>query len=192
MEIQRGARMFLPPEILGAHISASPNHQTHRRHTLSFRAIVTLAYHFGVELNPLTHDDAERAELKGWIALHKRLRPVLHDGLPFHNDPQDGRYVWGAIDGSRAVVIIAQATQMMTEQPPPIAVRGLEHSKQRWRSLAAIRHKPDFIRITPEQQRLLDGESLSLTPCCRAMAFPFPCCAPSRAWFSNSKPVEGT
>ncbi len=27
IEIQRGASIFLPPEIMGSHVSASPNHQ---------------------------------------------------------------------------------------------------------------------------------------------------------------------
>jgi alpha-galactosidase len=43
LEIQRGASTFVPPEILGSHISASPNHQTGRRHTLAFRALVAMA-----------------------------------------------------------------------------------------------------------------------------------------------------
>ena len=43
-----------------------------------------MAYHFGIELNPLTLTAEERAELKDWIALHKRLSPLLHDGRPFH------------------------------------------------------------------------------------------------------------
>jgi len=41
--------------------SNKPNHQTGRRHSLSFRAIVAMAYHFGVELNPLEMTGNERA-----------------------------------------------------------------------------------------------------------------------------------
>ncbi len=53
LSIQQGALRFLPPEIIGCHISASPNHQTGRVHTLAFRAIVAFFGHLGVELDPL-------------------------------------------------------------------------------------------------------------------------------------------
>ena len=92
IDIQRGASLFFPPEILGSHISAVPNHQTRRVHTLAFRAIVALAYHMGIELNPLELNEAGRAELKYWIALHKRLRPILHGGKgEYQLQPLEGR-----------------------------------------------------------------------------------------------------
>ena len=97
LEIQRGASLFFPPEILGAHVSASPNHQTGRSLTLSFRALVALAYHFGVELNPLTLSAAELDELPAGSPCTRRLRPLLHaPGAAFTTTPVDGRYVWGA------------------------------------------------------------------------------------------------
>ena len=45
---------------------------------MSFRSLVAMAYHFGVELNPLTLTAEERDELAHFIAVHKRLRPILH------------------------------------------------------------------------------------------------------------------
>ena len=53
LAIQRGALQYLPPEVIGAHVSASPNHQTGRRHTLAFRCAVALFFHMGIELDPL-------------------------------------------------------------------------------------------------------------------------------------------
>jgi alpha-galactosidase len=159
LEIQRGARMFFPPEILGAHVSASPNHQTHRQHTLAFRAIVALAYHFGVELDLLTLQPTERAELKDWIALHKRLRPILHAGHgQFHLEPFDGRYAWGAVGKTGLVVIIAQGPTMMTEQPPPLRLPVEYVAEGRWRIIGTHPLTPDFIRISSAQMRLLAGE----------------------------------
>ena len=157
LEIQRGARAFFPPMVLGAHVSASPNHQTHRRHSLSFRAIVALAYHFGVELDPLSLNDGERAELAGWIALHKRLRPLLHGPHAFHLEPQDGRYVWGAIGEDSAVAIVAQGPMMMAEQPPPLVLPAFARLPGRWRIGALHPAAPDFIRISESQRALLSG-----------------------------------
>ena len=191
LEIQRGARMFFPPEILGSHVSASPNHQTHRRHTLAFRAIVAMAYHFGVELNPLTLSAEELAELKGWIVLHKRLRPVLHDGSSFHLDPADGRYIWGAVKENRMVLIVAQATQMLTEQPPPLVLRGREPNGFRWRIAACHPPRPDFFRISPEQEKLLIGDvsftNATLTSC----GLPIPMLRPESGMILELERIEG-
>lgn len=157
LEIQRGARVFFPPEILGAHVSASPNHQTGRRHSLAFRAIVALAYHFGVELNPLTLGAADRAELKDWIALHKRLRPVLHaPGGQFHLGPVDGRYAWGGRVGNSLVLIVAQGAQMMKE---PTLLRLPKHvvGQGAWRIIRQHPAEPDYVRVSDDQRRMLSG-----------------------------------
>ena len=134
LEIQRGARLFFPPEIIGAHVSASPNHQTHRVSSVDFRCVVAFAYHFGVELDPLELADDERGTLKGWIALHKRLRPILHGGRQFHLEPLDGRYVWGASTAETVVVVVAQGPQMMTEQPPPLRLPAEVVGGRAWRA----------------------------------------------------------
>jgi hypothetical protein len=127
LRIQRGASRRLPPEVMGAHVSASPNHQTGRRHTLAFRAAVALPYHFGIELDPLTLDDAERKELAGWIALHKRLRPLLHAGLHVAADPIDGRTLAGVVapDAEHAVYLIAQEADRARPHPAPLRLPGL-------------------------------------------------------------------
>jgi alpha-galactosidase len=159
LSIQDGARVFLPPEILGAHISASPNHQTHRVTSLDFRALVAFAYHFGIELDPTKLPDNDKAKLKSWIALHKDLRPLLHDGdAQFSIAPLDGRYVWGAIGENRAVIIVAQGAQMMREQPPPLTLPMQGSHVKRWRVAKYHPVEPDFIRASESQIRFLRGE----------------------------------
>jgi alpha-galactosidase len=159
LEIQRGARLFFPPEIIGAHVSASPNHQTHRVSSVDFRCVVAFAYHFGVELDPLELADEERGTLKGWIALHKRLRPILHGGRQFHLEPLDGRYVWGASTAETVVVVVAQGPQMMTEQPPPLRLPAEVVGGRAWRVATLMPRTPDFIRAVDGQRRLLTGEA---------------------------------
>ena len=160
LEIQRGAREFFAPEIMGAHISASPSHQTGRRLDLDFRALVALAYHLGVEMDPRKLDAAETEALKAWIALHKRLRPLLHSDGAFHLEPVDGRYVWGAADRDSIVAIFAQGPQMRREQPTPLRLphHVVQLGKGEWRVAACTPAKPEFIRSTAEQRRLLHGE----------------------------------
>jgi alpha-galactosidase len=158
LEIQRGARTFLPPEILGAHVSASPNHQTHRRHALAFRAIVAMAYHFGIELDPLALGAGEAEELRDWIALHKRLRPTLHAPPgQFHLDPIDGRYAWGAHSAEKLVLIVAQGPAMTTEHAPPLRLPAAIGGAAQWRIARQHPAEPDYIRVSADQRELLSG-----------------------------------
>ncbi len=181
LEIQRGAAHFLPPQILGAHVSAVPNHQTHRRHTLAFRALVALAYHLGVELNPLTLSPEESAELAGWIALHKQLRPLLHGGGYFQQTPHDGRYAWGASSASHIVLFVAQGAQMMSEQPPPLRVAAPDMQDGVWRIAAMHPARPDFKRVSADQQRLMAGETGFDLASLRRVGLPVPQLMPYRA-----------
>ena len=183
LEIQRGASIFVPPEILGSHISASPNHQTGRRHTLSFRALVAMAYHFGVELNPLELSSEERVELVLYIAAHKRLRPLLHaPGADFRLDPIDGRYVWGAASAEKIVLIVAQGPQMVGEQPAPLRLPAhITRIGGKWHIAEVLPAKPEFVRVSEGQKRLLSGEvSFDLTATCVA-GLPLPMLRPESA-----------
>jgi len=93
--IQRGFLAFLPPEVMGSHIGASPAHATGRGQAMGFRAVVAMPGHFGVELDPRALSDADRAELAGWIAFHKQWRGLLHGGSVWLGEGADG-LVWQA------------------------------------------------------------------------------------------------
>ena len=133
LAIQHGLSRLLPPELMGAHVSAVPNHQTGRRHTLAFRAAVALFGHFGVELDPLALTTDEAAELRGWIGLHRRLRPLLHDGVHVGADPLDGRHVRGVVahGGGHAVWLVAQTASPVQAIPPPLRLPGLADAPYR-------------------------------------------------------------
>lgn len=139
LAIQRGALRFLPPEILGAHVSASPNHQTGRRHTLGFRCAVALFFHFGMELDPLTLTPAESAELAAWIALHKRLRPLLHAGDHVALPIEDCRSLLGVVatDRGAAAYLVAQEASPLCAIPPPLRLPGLD-PEARYRVIAPV------------------------------------------------------
>ena len=192
LEIQRGASTLLPPEVLGAHIAASPNHQTDRRLSLSFRAVVALAYHLGVELNPvaLTHD--EKRELSDWIRIHKSLRPLLHaPNAQFRVEPEDGRYVWGAAENDRIAVFVAQGPQMVSEQPPPLKVPLLVSDDRAWRIKAIHPTAPNFIRTSQVQRRLLQGELPFSTADLTEIGLPLPMLKPESGFIIELEPLAG-
>jgi alpha-galactosidase len=191
LEIQRGARLFFPPEILGAHVSASPNHQTHRSASLDFRALVAFAYHFGIELDPTKLTDEERACLQGWIALHKRLRPVTHEGRQFHLEPIDGRYAWGASDNQTIVLVMAQGPQMMGEQPPPLRLPAGLAGGGEWRIATCTPATPDFVRVSAAQRKFLGGETAVSAAMLTASGLPLPMLRPQSGCVLEITRIEG-
>ena len=103
--IQRGFLQFFPPEIMGAHVGASPAHSTGRSQTLAFRAAVALPGHFGVELDAAALTCADRADLAVWIALQKSLRDRLHSGQVWLGDAGDN-LLWQAHGQSEDLILL--------------------------------------------------------------------------------------
>ncbi|WP_128892077.1 alpha-galactosidase [Erythrobacter sp. HKB08] len=88
--MQRGFLAFLPPEIMGSHVGASPAHATGRSHPLAFRAAIACMGHLGVELDPERLPEEDRAELARWIAFYKQWRDLLHAGRVDLGEGPDG------------------------------------------------------------------------------------------------------
>ncbi len=78
VSIQHGFLQFMPPEIMGSHIGASPAHSTGRSQAMAFRAGVALPGHFGVEFDLRKLAAAEREALAAAVARYKSLRGRLH------------------------------------------------------------------------------------------------------------------
>ena len=155
LRIQRGFSRFLPPELMGAHVAASPNHQTGRRHTLDFRAAVALFGHMGVELDPTLLDADETAALAQWIGLHKRLRPLLHAGHPLAAPIVAGRSMRGVVAGDRrhAALLVAQE-RTDAWRAPPLAIPGLD-PLQHYRLRVPAPQRPQG-RLSASQRALFE------------------------------------
>ena len=135
--IQRSASLFITPELMGAHIGPPRSHTTARVHSLSFRAITALFGHLGVEWNVLTLDDRERDQLRDWIALHRRFRPLLHSGDVVRFDPvlngvTPSSHAHGvyAADRSEALVAYVQLQTGMSLTPPTLRLPGLDPDRR--------------------------------------------------------------
>ncbi|HWB35803.1 MAG TPA: alpha-galactosidase, partial [Rugosimonospora sp.] len=126
-QIQRWTGQLVPPEYLGAHVSAPVNHQTGRRFSLDFRAATAFFCSLGIEWDITGATPAERARLGEWVAEYKRLRGLLHGGRAFRCDTtQTGVYGYGVLapDAGRAVVAYAQLDELVPE-PEPLLIPGL-------------------------------------------------------------------
>ena len=104
--MQRGFLAFLPPEMMGSHVGASPAHATGRSQSMAFRAAVATCGHFGVELDPDALGADDRRNLAQWIAFARSARTMVHgqgvwlgqggDGLVWQAQgcPRQGLLLW--------------------------------------------------------------------------------------------------
>jgi len=117
--VQRYTGLLVPPEMVGAHIGTDRAHTTGRRHNLSFRAGTALFGHMGIEANLTLLSEAERAEIAEWVALHKRLRPLLHTGRVVRFDEVDpSLLVQGVLADDRSEAVISVAAMATADSAP--------------------------------------------------------------------------
>jgi alpha-galactosidase len=128
--IQRGASYFLPLDVLGAHVGPRHCHITGRTLSMAMRAGTAMFGHMGLELNLLSEPEAELAELKAAIALHKRHRTLIHNGNFVRIDTPDYLNVVGvmAADKSEVLYSLAFLKGDTTTLPPRLRFAGLDRA----------------------------------------------------------------
>ncbi|WP_310534063.1 alpha-galactosidase [Novosphingobium sp.] len=142
--IQRGFLNFLPSEVMGSHIGASPAHATGRSQSLGFRAAIAMPGHFGIELDPRRLDSDETAQLADWIAFHKQWRGLLHEGRVWLGEGADG-LVWQAQGSEREFLLFAIRTApALDRRPQPLKLPFLAH---------AARCELELLRIASGRQQ---------------------------------------
>lgn len=78
--IQWGTSHFYPSIAMASHISASPNHQTHRRVPVKFRADVAMSGRLGIELQPKDMTEEEAEVCRRAVSDYKRVRNTIQQG----------------------------------------------------------------------------------------------------------------
>lgn len=130
LRIQWGASLCYPPSSMGAHVSASPNHQVGRVTPIATRAAVAFFGAFGYELDPARLPQSELDSVKNQISFYKAHRTLFRTGrfirLVSPYDGTDASWMVVSADRSRAIV----AFYRVLGKPFPVAVRvklaGLE------------------------------------------------------------------
>jgi alpha-galactosidase len=127
--IQRWTGQLVPPEYLGAHVSASFSHQTGRYMPMSLRGGTALFAHFGIEADITAASAEDVAELAAWIRLYKRHRALIHSGRVVRLDtPDDTAWMHGVVapDQSAALMSYVQLDEPRNDQPVSLRVPGLD------------------------------------------------------------------
>lgn len=106
--IQYATNLIYPPFIMGAHVSAVPNHQSGNVTPLKFRFDMACAGRLGLELQPKHFSASERALAERCIASYYQYRDLVFNGDLYRlSSPYDSDYyalMYVSPDKSRAVV----------------------------------------------------------------------------------------
>ena len=132
--IQRWTGQLVPPEYLGAHVSAPFSHQTGRYLPLELRCATALFGHFGIEWDLTQAGEDDLAELAAWIGLYREHRALLHSGRVVRLDVPAEAAAWVhgvvAADGSQALMCHVQLDVARSDQPALLRVPGLDPARR--------------------------------------------------------------
>lgn len=79
--IQYGSSLAFPINSMAAHVSATPNHQTHRHTSLAMRAAVAFAGVFGYEMDLTELSQADKEIISRQVEYYKQHRQLIQSGI---------------------------------------------------------------------------------------------------------------
>jgi len=160
--IQYGTSFIYPVNTMGAHVSASPNHQTGRRTPLKTRSVVAMSGTFGYELdlNKMTED--EKTAIRSDVKLFNANYHTIEHGRYYRLLPptNEACTAWEEAekDGSRAILSVVWHSVKPNPNPEYVKLRGLQPGAMYRLSFAEGHGLNVRGENTPEQMALYNGE----------------------------------
>lgn len=130
--MQRAFLRFMPPEVMGAHVGASPAHATGRGQSMDFRSMVAMPGHLGVELDLRKLDANDTAALATWIARYKGLRDRLHHSRLWLGEAGDG-LVWQAHGDQAGLLVLVTRVAPAEQRHAPVLRLPMADAARRYR-----------------------------------------------------------
>lgn len=128
-QIEAGAQLLLPPELIGSHIGGPLSHTTGRAHSLDFRAGTAFFAHLGIEWDITGASTEDLARLRTWLDAHKAHRELLHSGRVVRADhPDQALWVHGVVahDAGAAIYALTQLRTTPLTAPRRVRLPGLD------------------------------------------------------------------
>ena len=130
---QRYTGLVVSPELMGMHLTSPVVHSSGRTVSVGLSGAAALFGHFGIEWDLTSIDEATREQIAGWVALAKRLRPLIATGRVVHVDGTDpGIDVRGMIaaDAASAVFTITQTETSVAYPAGRVRMPGLDPDRR--------------------------------------------------------------
>lgn len=133
LKIQYGTSLVYPIITMGAHVSASPNHQLGRVTSLEMRGAVASAGNLGYELDVVKLSEDERQVVAEQVAFYKEHRALVQFGSfyrlisPFAGN--DCAWMFVSKDRSEALVFYYKVLNQASEPLGFLKMQGLDPEK---------------------------------------------------------------
>ncbi len=160
---QWGAQYFFPTIGLASHVSASPNHITHREFSLKTRFDVAMAGKLGMDLQPSQMTEKEYAFSKNAIQTYKEIRPTIIFGDLYRllSPYETNRVAYMYIDEKKDEAVVFNFLIRKEIYPTPLTVylKGLDPNKNY--TLKEINKNPDnWSRFSKYDGKTFSGDYL--------------------------------
>ncbi len=131
LKIQKGTGYGYPISTMGAHVSASPNHQNGRVVPFRTRAIVAMSGTFGYELDPRKLTNDEKDEIKKEISIFNRYYDIIQRGRYYRiSDEETEKYFtsWQFVSKDKAESLLSLVVTDVRANPeiPYVKLCGLD------------------------------------------------------------------
>ena len=126
LAVQYGTSFGYPASAMGAHVSASPNHQTGRSVPLGTRAIVAMSGAFGYELDPTKLSAEEKQAIRAQIERYRENETLIRTGDCFRlTDPRGERRIaaWQFVSEDRSEALLNVVVTHPEGNPRPLHLR---------------------------------------------------------------------
>lgn len=129
LKIQYGTSLVYPVSSIGAHVSASPNHQVGRVTPFDIRGDVAMSGNFGYELDLTRFDEEEKKVVKRQVALYKDIRSLVQQGEYYRlKSPFEGNetaWMFVSEDRTEALVFFFKALAEPNTPQKKLRLKGL-------------------------------------------------------------------
>ena len=130
LKIQNGTSYIYPVSTMGAHVSASPNHQTGRETPLKTRGVVAYFGTYGLELDVTKMTREEKDEIKRQIVEFKKHYELIQRGKYYRLiSPYDTEHLycsWMVANDNEALVAIVKNKNTANSSDEIVRLKGLD------------------------------------------------------------------
>lgn len=146
LHIQQGSTLFAPPSVLGAHVSAVPNHQVLRITPIESRFNTAAFGILGYELDLTKLSKFEKKVIKKQISFYKKYRKLLQFGdfNRIQNPAENSICLWSVVSREKDCAIVGYYQQLAHPNPGTERYQ-LENLDEEFRY--SVKNRPQYIDI---------------------------------------------
>ena len=123
LTIQTSTSYGYPLASMGAHVSASPNHQTGRTTPLGTRGTVAMTGAFGYELDPAQLTQEEKTQIRQQIARYRRWQDLIREGDYYRLRQGEPFTAWQTVSEDKAETLLSLVLTQPASNPKPLHLR---------------------------------------------------------------------